>query len=282
MKRFLLHVGFYSDYFKHWIVQISLLALINCVKLMGYNSKFSIKYVLNNLIDMDQKGVNFLIDNGDIKYTENNNILYNLHEPSKDNYPTKTILYVGGRNSYTVNHEFASRISNYLGVKVISFQYDGYYGSGKLNSMTEESYLNSIEEVYNKFSHKTDIYVIGYSLGCYGAYLKNRKKTIMLISPFYSLEHAIRGAIKINEFNLNNVLKTKTIRKVNIHTFTHDLITPFSHLIDQFRNKGIKIIKHPGNHVSGLTNVLMDNIKEYIEEDHLDFGEIEMINICKV
>lgn len=275
-------VGVFANYVKHWIVQISLLAFINSIKLLGINSRFSTRYILNNLFSTDKKLVDNLIINGNIEYTKETNILHKIHVPTNDKYPKKIIMYVGGRNSYASNYEFSSRISQTIGIKVLSFQYDGYYRSGKSVELSEETYIKTIEEMYDLIPKDLEIYMIGYSLGCYGAFLKNRKEKIMFISPFASLQHAIRNTIIVKEFNLINSLTYKSKCNIVIHVFDEDLITPISHLDGEFKRKNIKIVKHWGNHVSGLSDVLMDDIKDYIEDIIPGNGEIEMVDTSKV
>lgn len=262
----MIHLNFHFllEYSKSWIVQIALLVYINSVKLIGNPNKYSNKDILNMFIESHKSIIDGYIEKRLVSYTPNN-IMYRIHKPEKRIYHNKKILFVGGRNSIKINSEFSERICNNIGIEVICFQYDGYYGSGYSNCLSKESYDRSIEEMYNTFSCDTELYVIGYSLGCFGAYRVNKRKSIFLISPFYSLEKSIRNIIHIDHFDLNKELEKKRTEEVIIHTFLFDLLTPFWHLCDNFKQDHIKIKINLGNHISGLSNCLMNDIKKYIE-----------------
>jgi len=207
-----------------------------------------------------------LINKGDIKYTSENKILYNKIYPRHNLYPNKEILFLGGKNSIIINNEFSRRISNFLGIRVSTLQYGGYYGSGNYKELTDISYMESILEVYNTVKNESEIYIIGYSLGCYGAYYLNERDTVFLISPFYSLEKSLRNVISIKSFNLNELLKKKKTKKVIINTYKNDIVTPSYHLTDNFIDDGIEIIKRNGVHITGISDDLYISIKDYIDK----------------
>lgn len=258
IRFFLLHI-------ENYFIQFFLLSFINSVKLLGIQRYFDTNFVLNRFIDQCKSNIDYLIKNENLQRTENN-ILYKEFIPTLDLYPSKTILFFGGRNSYFYNHDFCKRLSEILCIKTISMQYDGFYDSGNNKSLSFESYIKSIEIIYNKFFYKTDLYVIGYSIGSYGAVYINKKDKIFLISPIYSLQRVLRNAILIPEFCLNSLLKHKENIKIHAHTFKHDLVTPKYHLTDNFLKPNVKISEHNGNHITGITNYLIPYIKEYIED----------------
>lgn len=262
----LLKMHFIAVYLKHWIVQITLVSFLYILKFMGKNTEYTSINVVNDLIHHHTPRVDNLITNGDINFTPYTNIMYKIHYPKKDNYPNKKILFIGGRNSYFINYRFSQRMCDLLGVKVVSFQYDGYYKSGLSKYVTEETYLKTITEIHDLISKDCEVYIIGYSMGCYGAYLVNKRKDIFLISPFFSFERAVRHAVRFKEFNLNKAMKRKRTDKIHIHTFNHDLITPVSHLDDQFLESNVKMKIHFGNHATGISDLLMDEIKNYINQ----------------
>lgn len=261
-----LNLRFFFEFSKSWVIQIALLVYIKTVKLIGSSNKYSDADILNMFIESHKDIIDGYIERNLISYSPVNKIMYRIHEPQKRIYNNKKILFIGGRNSIKINSDFSERLCNNLGIDVICFQYDGYYKSGKSNCLTKQSYDTSVEEIYNMFYKNTELYVIGYSMGCFGAYRVNKRKSIFLISPFYSLERAIRNVVPFDHFDLNKELKEKYTDEVIIHTFLFDLITPFWHLLDNFKQKHITIKINFGNHVSGLSNCLMDEIKSYIDK----------------
>lgn len=260
-------VNFAIAYFQNWIIQISFLLLINLVKIMKISHKFNSKYILNNFIDYEKRMVDRMIDKGIILFTKKSNIMYQEHTPKNNKHNGKKILFLGGRNGYNSNREFAEMLCNHIGISVISFQYDGYYKSGTSTHLDEKSYFRTIEDIYNLISIDSDVYCVGYSMGCYGAHYINNKNKLFLISPFYSLQRTLRDVIKIPGFNLNDLLSTKYTNKIIIHSFYQDLINPHYHLTDNFKNDNIKIHKHHGNHITGISDFLLNDIEDYIIEN---------------
>lgn len=267
---FLLQMRFTCDFYKYWLIQVSLLTYIKGVKLLRINNRFTERDVLNMFLSNDKKLIHQLIENGDFKFTVDKNILYSEIVPKVNNYPGKAIFFVGGRNSIDTNWEFSKRLSKFLGITVVSFQYSGYYKSGNEIGLTKESYLESIEEMYNYVSSKYDTYMIGYSLGCFGSYYFNKKSSIFLISPFYSLQKAIRDTIVIEDFNLGSLLEQKHTKTVYVHGFTSDYINPVVDLVGPFKESNVIFELHSGNHVTGLSNVLFDDIKIYLDLATID------------
>lgn len=268
--RVLLQLRFTYDFQKYWITQISLLAMIKFIKVMRITERYTEEDVLNIFISDNKRLVDMLIKNGDLKSTEESKILYSEIIPSINNYPGKAIFFVGGRNDVHTNWDFCKRLSDFLGIVIVTFQYSGYYKSGcyyhnDKSKMTEESYLQSIKEIYKIVNEKYDTYIIAYSLGCYGAYLFNERDRIFLISPFYSLQKTIRDSISIKNFNLGNLIKEKHTKELIIHGYYGDLINPIADLIGPFEQPNVKIIKHSGNHISGLSNLLFGDIKNYVD-----------------
>lgn len=266
----LLNLRFTYDFYRYWLTQISLLTMINSVKVLRVTDRYTERDVLNIFMSDNKKKIDKLIEKGDLKITGKNKILYSEILPSTNKYQNKAIFFVGGRNDVYTNYDFCKRLSEYLGIVVITFQYSGYYKSGCYYSdansgLSEESYLQSIREIYDYTCEKYDTYVIGYSLGCYGSYFFNKRDHIFLISPFYSLQKAIRDTIKIKNFNLAELIEEKQKISITIHAFYNDLINPISDLVGPFDSKNVKIVKHWGNHVSGLSNMLFGNIKDYVD-----------------
>lgn len=262
----LLNIRFTYNFFKCWITQISLISFISGVKLLRVGDRYTENMVLNLFFNQNEKEIDRLIEAGILKITDNTNILYTEIKPSINNYPGKAILFIGGRNNITINIDFCKRLSEYLGITIFTFQYSGYYKSGIHNELSHDSYLHSINELYEFVTKTHDTYIVAYSIGCYGAYHFNKKDKIFLISPFSSLQKTIRDCIKIDNFNLSKLIKEKPISEIIIHGFHHDMINPIHHFDG---HHGLKITKHFGNHVSGLSNYLFDHIKEYINSYHI-------------
>lgn len=256
--------NFMLAYSVNWIVQISFISAIYFVKFMKLSHRFSLHYVLNNLIESDSHIVDDLINKELVLFSEENNILYKEHKPKINNYGNKKILFIGGRNGYNTNLNFAELLCNNIGITVVSFQYNGYYASGKSKYLNEEIFLNTIQEIYDIISYNSDVYCIGYSMGCYGAHYINKKEKVFLISPFYSLQKTLRDTINISHFNLNFLLERKYTDEVIIHSFYQDLINPHSHLVDNFQKTNVKLNKHHGNHVTGISDFLINEIIRYI------------------
>lgn len=261
-----LRMRFLAQYSKNWIIQISFLLLIQGIKIMRLESIFTVKHILNMFLDQNENDIDKKISNGTFKYTEINNILYYLNEPKENKYPGNIILFIGGRNGINMNSDFSKRLSNYLSISVATFQYGGYYKSGNENGITEASCIDSITEIYNMLSLKYNVHIIGYSLGCYGGYIVNRKSTIFMISPFYSLERATRYIVPMKYFNLADLIERKPIDKIYISGFYGDTINPLWHLDGPFKKNNIIIKRYFGNHISGVSNILFDEIKIFLEE----------------
>lgn len=247
-------------------VQIFIYFLFKTVKILGLKSIFDSRYILNEVMIKRDKCVKKLIDNRVVDFTEDDNIMYKQIIPEIDKYPSKTILFVGGRNSFMLNYEFCSMVTQKIGVKTICFQYEGINGSGKQNYLCHNSYIRAVEKIYNKFSSTTDLYVIGYSMGSYGAFYVNKKDKLMLISPFYSLKKAVHDIIDIDGFCLNSLLPHKPHVSVEIHAFYFDFITFFTDLKDNFIRDNIKINKHYGHHITGITEYILPFIEEYLNK----------------
>lgn len=276
------------NYYRDWFTQISLITAIKMVKIMRLKQYITLDILLNDFMNHFPKEINKLIETDKtIKFTRESNIMYKEHIPENQKDNNKKVLFVGGRNSMCLNNEFSTNLSNHLGLSVISFQYDGYYGSGISNRLTYESYIKSIKEVFNEIKSETnEIYIIGYSLGCYGAYVVNeefnKRSNVILISPFHSLQKTVRNVIKIDEFHLNNrlfydrIMKSKVnsdgyyrvdeekLTKVSIFSYNNDEITPIKFLDDEFLNSNITINKRKGNHITGTTDDLFPFITDYV------------------
>lgn len=271
----LLNMKFTYDFFKCWVTQISLVALIRSVKLFRITDRYTENDVLNIYFDQGEKETNKLIENGDLKTTDGTNILYYESIPKTNNYPGKCILFIGGRNNINANVDFCKRLSDYMKVTVITFQYAGYYKSGNDSGLTHESYLETINIVYNMSIKKYDTYIVGYSIGCYGSYLINEKQSIFLISPFYSLQKSVRDCVKIQSFNLGELMNKKYIDRIIIHGYYGDLVNPLIDLIGPFNKPNVFVTKHKGNHVSGLSNMLFDDIKTYMNSFNMYDSNVE-------
>jgi hypothetical protein len=258
--------SFVAKYCKSWISQISLLMYINFMKLINFTHLHNLQDALNIFVEHNYLHIDDSIDSGIYKHTEINNILYSIHKPLINKYDGNIILFIGGRNGITLNSDFSERLSEYLNIPVATFQYSGYYKSGKNNFLCETSYIESVQEVYNMLLTKYNIHIIGYSLGCYGAYIINKYDSIFLISPFYSLERSLRSAIEIKQFNLAKELEKKFIKKIYVNTFHGDLINPIWHLDGPFRKSNVIMKGRFGNHISGLSNILFEDIKVFLNE----------------
>lgn len=263
---FPLRMRFLAQYSKNWIIQISLLLFIQSVKIMRLTHFFTTRDVLNNFLDQNKANINMRITDGSLKYTRENGILYYLNEPAKNQYQGEIILFIGGRNSIIMNADFSERLSNHLSIPVATFQYGGLYKSGDNNGLSESSYMESTNKIYNMLSSKYNVHLVGYSIGCYGSYCINKKESIFLISPFYSLEETTRHIVHTKSFNLAEVMEKKPIKKIYVHSFYGDLINPIWHLKGPFKKPNVILTKHFGNHISGLSNILLDDIKEYLTE----------------
>lgn len=266
-----LYARFTFDFYRHWVTQVSLLLFIKGIKILRLSDRYTEHDVLNSFINNNEKLIDKLIENGDLKITEESNILHCEIKPSVDKYPGKCILFTGGRNGIQLNIQFCRRLSEYLGITIITSQYSGYYKSGNSNGLDSKSYIDTINTMYKLATNKYDTYIVGYSLGCYGGYLINEKDRIFLISPFYSLQKAIKDVVQINNFNLGNLLEEKQTKEIIIHGFYGDLINHVNDLIGPFKNNNVKINYHFGNHGSGLSNILFDDIKRYIDSFKNDF-----------
>lgn len=260
-----LYLKFAYDFSRHWISQISLLMFIQGIKVLRLTDKYTERDVLNSFVDKNEKIIDKLIENGDLKQIEESNILYLENKPSFDKYPGKCILFIGGRNSIQTNIQFCERLSEYLGITIITFQYSGYYRSGSCDFLSNESYLDTINMMYKLAKSKYDVYIIGYSLGCYGSYLINEKNRVFLISPFFSLEKVVRGTVKIDNFNLGKLLEKKHIDEVLVHGFYGDFVTPIYDFTGGFKKPNVIIKYRFGNHITGLSNVLFNDIKRYVD-----------------
>lgn len=247
-------------------IQFLVYFVLKTVKILGLKSIFDSRYILNEVIIKRNKCVKKLIDNNLVEFTEEDKIMYKQFIPDVDNYPSKTILFVGGRNGFMLNYEFCNMISQKIGIKTICFQYEGINGSGKQNYLCHNSYIRTAQKIYDKFSPTTDLHVIGYSLGTYGAFYINKKDKLMLISPFHSLKRAVHDIIDIDGFCLNSILPTKPHISIDIHTFYFDFITFFSDLNDNFIRDNIRINKHYGHHITGITEYILPFIEEYLNK----------------
>jgi hypothetical protein len=193
-----LRIKFVAQYFKCWILQISLLLFIQTVKITKLSHIFTIKDVLNKFINHDRLKIDHKINDGNLKYTHQDNILYYLKEPLKNNYHNNIILFIGGRNSIIPNIDFANRLSNHLSIPVATFQYSGLYKSGYDEDLSYSSYMKSIDVVYNLLSSKYNVHLVAYSLGCYGSYCINKKNSIFNITIlFFRILYSIYSTNKI-------------------------------------------------------------------------------------
>lgn len=260
-----LRILFIIYYAKNCFEQLFFISYIHYIKITQTSYKYSIDNVLNDLLRDFSKEIDQQLAKGQFKYTKNH-IMYRLHTTKNNKYNNKKILFIGGRNSIVVNNRFGDLLSRNLDIDVITFQYDGYYKSGYSSHLSYKSYLHTIDEIYNTFS-SNQIYIIGYSLGCYGALYKNTRKNVLLISPFYSLQESVRNFIRIDEFNINDLLKS-IHSKVTIFSFYGDIINPPSLLKNEFERDNVTVIKKHGVHVSGLSDILLEDIQKYIEEDY--------------
>lgn len=248
---------------KCFVIQYLFLFAISIAKFLKIGNNVSQKLLINYFVGQNYAFIDKMIEMKLVSFSNKNGIMYREHIPSINNYVTKKILFIGGRNCYKANNDFAELICKTIGIVTISFQYEGFYKSGKLDYVDEESYFRSIEEIYEMFSNNYDVYIIGYSMGCYGAVNINKRNNLLLISPFYSLQKTVRDIIEIKEFNLNNMLFKNNI-SIEIHTFNNDLINPNSYLTDNFIKDNIRIFKHEGNHVTGISDYLLNYIRRYI------------------
>lgn len=261
------YLKFIYNEFKEYSIQIFIYSLIKTVKLLGLSGRFNTKYILNDVMLKQEDAIDNLIHNQLVEFTDEDEIIYKLFTPLIDNYPSKTILFIGGRNNFMINYNFCKMVCENIGIKIICFQYEGLYKSGKQEYLCHDSYIRSIERIYNKFVNTTDLYIIGYSLGTYGAFYINERNKLMLISPIYSLKKAVHDVIDINGFCLNSLLPKKPHISIDIHTFIFDCITFVSDLKDNFLRHNININKYYGHHVTGITEFILPYVKKYIDEN---------------
>lgn len=259
--------SYYLLYFSSHIKQILMVGILYLAKYMCLSSLFSTRFFLNELVEHCRLEIDKIIEEGSVKWTPKGNVMYSEFTPENDLYPEKTVLFIGGRNSFFFNHDFAKRICKNVNIKTATLQYSGFYRSGNYSELSEKSYLESVEEVYKILSEKSNVYVVGYSLGTYGAYHVSNDNSVCLIAPIFSLQRSVRELIKCSIFDLNSLMKRKRIEKVHVHCFNLDFTTPYSHLDDQFRKENVKINMHNGNHISGISNILYDQIRDYVNDN---------------
>ena len=253
-------------FLKNIVRSYTAVAFIKIVCLFGVSHLFEIggffNWKLNNKIDMIHK----LMNDPRVKIADETKIMFSENIPETNKYPNKCVLLVGGRNSFHHNYLFARDIANEMNITTVTFQFDGYYGSGLNSKITEESYMNSAIEAYKRASKYGEVYVVGYSLGCYAAYSINKRKSVFLITPFLSVESVTRGIIRSDSLNLHKAILSKPTEKIHIQTFTLDILTPSSHLKEIFKIPGVKHVSSFGNHASGMTSAVFLRLKEYIND----------------
>lgn len=150
-----------------------------------------------------------------------NNLLYFELEPKYNKYPDKTLLFVHGlQNIYDV---YTHMLEANLNIRVLSFQYYGYYmsNSGSPN-LTEENYMKTMKELTRLI--KGDYIVIGYSLGTYGACFFN-KKHIGQICPLTSLSMNSYNLYTGNSFNVEEIISKERKKKFIMVSFYFDFLT---------------------------------------------------------
>lgn len=252
------------NFVKNTIRPFAAVAFIKIVYLFGASHLFGLKEFFNWKINNKNELVNRLSNDPCVAISAKSKVMFSVKIPKNNNYPNKCVLLIGGRNSFHHNYLFARDILNEMNITTVTFQFDGYYGSGLNSEITEESYMNSAIEAYIKASKYGEVYIVGYSMGCYAAYSINKRKSVFLITPFLSVQSVTRGEIPGNNLNLRQAILSKPVESVIIRTFTLDILTPSSHLKEIFGIPYVKHISGFGNHASGMTSSIFLELKEYI------------------
>jgi pimeloyl-ACP methyl ester carboxylesterase len=175
-----------------------------------------------------------------------NKISYKMFEPSNDTYTdnSKYVIWCHG-NSDTIESETNRmiRYSDYLNVKIVYFDYQGYgYSEG---NPSEENCYSDLYDIVNFLIsngiNKKDIYLIGRSLGTgvisgY-AYRNEWKSDIILISPFKSILRVVidfTNKVSCDNFNTYDISNLLMCPVKIIHG-ENDTTINVSHSIDIYK-----------------------------------------------
>lgn len=256
------NTGFH--FMKNIVKSLGIISFFNTAKFLRLSHLYKTNDFLNLYISHKPIDVDLLKATPEVNFFEESKVMFSEHKPVNNDYPNKCLLLVGGRHSFVHNYDFVKSITDDVNITVISFQYDGYYGSGTQSELTMTSYLNSASEAYKYASKYGEVYVVGYSLGCYAAYKVNQRRSIFLIAPFYSIGTASRGLIDQDELNIHKAILKNPLDNIIIQTYTLDFLTPSGHLKDIFNLPNVKHVSSFGNHATGSTTAVIPLLKEYI------------------